>query len=183
MDRRGNEQTTSAAAEDGGGGFECNICFGLPQDPVITLCGHLHCWPCLYEWLRSHSESHECPVCKAVIKEEELIPLYGRGNTTFQQSLVPRRPPGRRPPTAPQHSGGLLRRRRGFLTAAQGESGRPRVLSVRLREFSRGYGSFGEGGENINGESGVVEEGNADDNLKKILIFILVFVVFDFLII
>ncbi|KAL6553108.1 E3 ubiquitin-protein ligase rma3 [Orobanche gracilis] len=29
------------------GGFECNICFELAQDPVITLCGHLYCWPCL----------------------------------------------------------------------------------------------------------------------------------------
>ncbi|KAG6418171.1 hypothetical protein SASPL_120371 [Salvia splendens] len=73
------------AAEEGGetAGFECNICFGLAEDPVITRCGHLHCWPCLYEWLRFHSQCHECPVCKAVIREEDLIPLNGRGDTPF----------------------------------------------------------------------------------------------------
>jgi hypothetical protein len=31
-----------------GGSFECNICLELAQDPVVTLCGHLFCWPCLY---------------------------------------------------------------------------------------------------------------------------------------
>ena len=28
--------------------FECNICLDLASHPVITLCGHLYCWPCLY---------------------------------------------------------------------------------------------------------------------------------------
>lgn len=28
--------------------FECNICLELARDPVVTLCGHLYCWPCLY---------------------------------------------------------------------------------------------------------------------------------------
>lgn len=90
------------------GEFECNICFDLAQDPVITLCGHLFCWPCLYRWLRLHSLSHECPVCKALIQEEKLIPLYGRGNTqTDPRSKpvpgveIPNRPAGQRPETAP----------------------------------------------------------------------------------
>ncbi|XP_057770693.1 uncharacterized protein LOC130990479 [Salvia miltiorrhiza] len=142
----------AAADEDGEtAGFECNICFGLAQDPVITRCGHLHCWPCLYEWLRFHSQCHECPVCKAVIRDEELIPLNGRGETAFHRRLIPRRRISR------------------FAPAAR----------VRFREFSglNGYGSFGGG----NGE---VEEGNINgDNMKKIMFFILLFVVFDFLII
>lgn len=29
--------------------FECNICLELAQDPVVTQCGHLYCWPCLYK--------------------------------------------------------------------------------------------------------------------------------------
>ncbi|KAG6415660.1 hypothetical protein SASPL_123074 [Salvia splendens] len=108
----------AAVAEEGGetAGFECNICFGLAEDPVITRCGHLHCWPCLCEWLRFHSQCHECPVCKAVIREEELIPLNGRGDTAFH-----RRPP---PDSDIRRSGRLIR---------------PRVVRVRLREFS-GYG-------------------------------------------
>ncbi|PWZ04079.1 E3 ubiquitin-protein ligase RNF5 [Zea mays] len=69
----------SSSGADAGGGFECNICFELPQEPIVTLCGHLFCWPCLYKWLRIHSHSPECPVCKAVVEEEKLVPLYGRG--------------------------------------------------------------------------------------------------------
>ncbi|KAL2471792.1 RING/U-box superfamily protein [Abeliophyllum distichum] len=43
------------------GNFECNICSDLAQDPIVTLCGHLFCWPCLYKWLHIHSHSQECP--------------------------------------------------------------------------------------------------------------------------
>lgn len=28
--------------------FECNVCLEVAQEPVVTLCGHLYCWPCLY---------------------------------------------------------------------------------------------------------------------------------------
>lgn len=90
------------------GNFECNICFDLAQDPIVTLCGHLFCWPCLYKWLHIHSHSHECPVCKALIEEEKLVPLYGRGkNSTDPRSKsipgmeIPHRPAGQRPETAP----------------------------------------------------------------------------------
>lgn len=151
---RGDEAT---AAEEGceTAGFECNICFGLAKDPVITLCGHLHCWPCLYKWLRFHSQSHECPVCKALIRDEELIHVYGRrGNTRFHRRLGPRRRSG---------------------WAETGELGLSAVRRVRFGEFS-GYGWVGGDGD---GESGVVE----NDNMKKILFFILLFVIFDFFVI
>ncbi|KOO33551.1 ring finger protein 5 [Chrysochromulina tobinii] len=29
--------------------FECNICLETACNPVITQCGHLYCWPCLYK--------------------------------------------------------------------------------------------------------------------------------------
>lgn len=103
--------SSSANGNGDAGEFECNICFELAQDPVITLCGHLFCWPCLYRWLRLHSHSHECPVCKALIHEEKLIPLYGRGKTqTDPRSKpipgveIPNRPAGQRPETAPPPS-------------------------------------------------------------------------------
>ncbi|PIN15820.1 putative E3 ubiquitin ligase [Handroanthus impetiginosus] len=90
------------------GNFECNICFELAQDPIVTLCGHLFCWPCLYKWLHIHSRSQECPVCKALIEEAKLVPLYGRGkNSTDPRSKsipgmeIPHRPTGQSPETAP----------------------------------------------------------------------------------
>jgi hypothetical protein len=35
---------------DGGdnSSFDCNICLELARQPVVTSCGHLFCWPCLY---------------------------------------------------------------------------------------------------------------------------------------
>ncbi|CAK9140682.1 unnamed protein product [Ilex paraguariensis] len=90
------------------GDFECNICFELAQDPIVTVCGHLYCWPCLYSWLHLHSRSHECPVCKAIVQEENLVPIYGRGKSSSDPRSVsipginiPHRPAGQRPQTAP----------------------------------------------------------------------------------
>ncbi|KAL3515209.1 hypothetical protein ACH5RR_022111 [Cinchona calisaya] len=90
------------------GDFECNICFDLAQNPIVTLCGHLYCWPCLYRWLQVHSFSHECPVCKAIIVEEKLVPIYGRGNGRSDPKPcqisgvnIPDWPVGQRPQTAP----------------------------------------------------------------------------------
>ncbi|RWW15624.1 hypothetical protein GW17_00020518 [Ensete ventricosum] len=60
--------------------FQCNICLDPAREPVVTLCGHLFCWPCLYEWLHGHSSSSECPVCKATVEEEDIVPLYSGGN-------------------------------------------------------------------------------------------------------
>ncbi|WOL08966.1 hypothetical protein Cni_G17719 [Canna indica] len=89
--------------------FECNICFEVARDPVVTRCGHLYCWPCLYRWLHVHSRSSECPVCKAIVEEDMLIPLYGRGGSSMDSRFksvpdmnIPRRPAGQRPATAPQ---------------------------------------------------------------------------------
>ena len=101
---------SSSVAGDGGGSFECNICFELPQEPIVTLCGHLFCWPCLYKWLHIHSHSPECPVCKAVVEEDKLVPLYGRGKDRVDPrskgvpsgAEIPNRPTGQRPATAPQ---------------------------------------------------------------------------------
>ena len=42
--------------DDGDGGdskaseeFECNICLDVARDAVISVCGHLFCWPCLHQ--------------------------------------------------------------------------------------------------------------------------------------
>lgn len=104
--------------------FECSICFELAQDPIVTLCGHLFCWSCLYKWFRIH-EPPECPVCKAVVQEGKLIPLYGRGKTPLDPRSksvpginvpIPNRPAAQRPETVhtrnpnqfPQHGFGFV---------------------------------------------------------------------------
>lgn len=46
------------------------------SSPVVTPCGHLYCWPCLYTWLQ---RSAACPVCKGRIDESKVIPLYDVG--------------------------------------------------------------------------------------------------------
>lgn len=83
--------------------FSCNICLELAQDPVVTQCGHLYCWPCIYKWLQVFPEAwlQVCPVCKAGLSEELVIPLYGRGTCeldprqkTTVGSGVPMRPQG-----------------------------------------------------------------------------------------
>ena len=35
--------------------FECNICLDVARNAVISLCGHLFCWPCLHQWLEIKS--------------------------------------------------------------------------------------------------------------------------------
>jgi len=87
-----------------GSSFECNICLETPNDPVVTLCGHLFCWACLYRWLRGHAHTNECPVCKAGVEEDKVVPLYGRGKASCDPrqrpvpgAEVPNRPTGRRP--------------------------------------------------------------------------------------
>ncbi|GMI79783.1 RING membrane-anchor 1 [Hibiscus trionum] len=91
-------------------GFDCNICLDSVQDPVVTLCGHLYCWPCIYKWLHFDTISaenqdrnqHQCPVCKAEVSVATLIPLYGRGVTTKKPRAetprfgidIPKRPLG-----------------------------------------------------------------------------------------
>uniref|UniRef100_A0A2P2KQY3 E3 ubiquitin-protein ligase RMA n=1 Tax=Rhizophora mucronata TaxID=61149 RepID=A0A2P2KQY3_RHIMU len=81
--------------------FDCNICLDLATDPVVTCCGHLFCWPCLYQWLHVHSDAKECPVCKGEVTTKNVTPIYGRGSNTRQPeedpSLeVPLRPQARR---------------------------------------------------------------------------------------
>jgi hypothetical protein len=65
-----------------GTAFDCNICFDTPNDPVVTACGHLYCWSCLYRWMRLHAEAPQCPVCKASVERQKVTPIYGRGRSS-----------------------------------------------------------------------------------------------------
>lgn len=86
--------------------FDCSICLDFAKDPVVTLCGHLYCWPCIYKWLSFQTASTEsdnnplCPVCKSEISHTSVVPLYGRGKTLSENepdtkssnTVIPPRP-------------------------------------------------------------------------------------------
>ncbi|KAL2923877.1 E3 ubiquitin-protein ligase RMA1H1 [Bienertia sinuspersici] len=81
--------------------FDCNICFDLAREPVVTCCGHLFCWPCIYRWLHIHSDAKECPVCKGEVTLKNVTPIYGRGTHVHEPEedagiKVPVRPTARR---------------------------------------------------------------------------------------
>lgn len=94
-----------------GENFECNICFQKADEAVVTCCGHLFCWPCLYRWLHVHSSHKECPVCKGAVDHEcSITPIYGRENASARARMhctlgaerIPPRPPARRVESARQ---------------------------------------------------------------------------------
>jgi len=100
------------------GFYDCNICFDLAKDPVLTCCGHLFCWPCLYRWLNTKSPwsftrsslAKECPVCKGEVTDKTVTPIYGGGNDVEVRNedssstalQIPPRPNARRVSKAPK---------------------------------------------------------------------------------
>lgn len=58
--------------------LECQICLEPPPSSVAvaTSCGHIFCWPCLYQWLRH--DHRACPVCKNILMiNTNVIPIFG----------------------------------------------------------------------------------------------------------
>ena len=85
--------------------FSCNICFDEVVEPVVTRCGHLYCWPCLFQWLEpgmrreereslgmsgvrsSHPSRRVCPVCKAECPISSVVPVYVRSASPSRSSF------------------------------------------------------------------------------------------------
>lgn len=122
--------------DDSDSRFMCHICLDTVTDPVITQCGHLYCWTCLYRWMdsrrssssnrsttggNSNSGGSTCPVCKAGISASNVIPVYIRGDNNSNNVVTtnssndiaslsggaPPRPIGHRPAPEPDPSGRL----------------------------------------------------------------------------
>nr|GMC50831.1 E3 ubiquitin-protein ligase RMA3-like [Ipomoea batatas] len=105
--KKSESSAPTMGLENATGCFDCNICFESAHDPVVTLCGHLYCWPCIYKWLHiqdtslESEEQPQCPVCKAHISNTSLVPLYGRGSSSSDYESkkleldfsIPQRPP------------------------------------------------------------------------------------------
>ncbi|KAH7842523.1 hypothetical protein Vadar_006361 [Vaccinium darrowii] len=97
----GKKEDEGKINSEDGSFFDCNICLELARDPVVTCCGHLFCWPCIYRWLNVHSDAKECPVCKGEVTVKNVTPIYGRGTNTRDAEedpnlKIPLRPNARR---------------------------------------------------------------------------------------
>ncbi|KAF8819434.1 hypothetical protein IE077_001030 [Cardiosporidium cionae] len=68
--------------------FVCSLCSYLIQDPIVTPCGHMHCYECFTRWMNENSDlffifnpethnRHKCPRCRKMFSESELIRLNG----------------------------------------------------------------------------------------------------------
>ena len=83
--------------------FECTICLDTAKEPVLTKCGHIYCWPCIYNWLDSKGGKAKCPNCKNEITKNDLIPVYANDENkenTNRFKNIPKRPKaGRNPNT------------------------------------------------------------------------------------
>nr|XP_043606618.1 E3 ubiquitin-protein ligase RMA1H1-like [Erigeron canadensis] len=123
---KSSNESIDESENDPSGGFDCNICLDMVYDPVVTLCGHLYCWPCIYKWLHHQrtlpeyleKKNAQCPVCKSEISQKSIVPLYGRGETAKPVSeekplnpgiTIPRRPSSPRcsPQTVPSQQPSL----------------------------------------------------------------------------
>lgn len=98
IDANGGPDTADKEEKKEDRTFECNICLDTARDAVVSMCGHLFCWPCLHQWLETRPSRQVCPVCKAAISKEKVVPLYGRGSTKQEdpREKVPPRPAGQR---------------------------------------------------------------------------------------
>ncbi|XP_061521383.1 E3 ubiquitin-protein ligase RNF185 isoform X1 [Phycodurus eques] len=145
---RGGESSKDRDGPGGGNGeddrdrgsFECNICFDSAKDAVISMCGHLFCWPCLHQWLETRPSRPQCPVCKASISRDKVIPLYGRGSYSQEDPRLktPPRPQGQR--TEPENRGGnIIKRFResGEITACERQGRKPTLNARDLRSLRR----------------------------------------------
>ncbi|XP_009611857.1 uncharacterized protein [Nicotiana tomentosiformis] len=97
----GKKEDNEKGNSEEGSFFDCNICLDLSKEPVVTCCGHLFCWACLYRWLHLHSDAKECPVCKGEVTMKNVIPIYGRGTNVPEPEedstlKIPHRPQARR---------------------------------------------------------------------------------------
>ncbi|TPX39346.1 hypothetical protein SeMB42_g06370 [Synchytrium endobioticum] len=96
-----SSSSASSSSKDNGpseGLFECHICMDTASNPVVTMCGHLFCWPCLHKWMISgNTSSGTCPVCKSLISKEKCIPIYAHGREMKDpRKNIPERPQGQR---------------------------------------------------------------------------------------
>ncbi|CAD8072543.1 unnamed protein product [Paramecium primaurelia] len=71
--------------------FQCKICLDLASEPVITPCGHLYCWQCLYTWAQKKNPL-VCPYCSNIFELEKVTTIFTGDSKESKQSEIPKRP-------------------------------------------------------------------------------------------
>ena len=92
-----------SSKKQSGNNFECTICLETAKEPVLTKCGHMYCWPCIYNWLDSKGGKAKCPNCKNLITKDDLIPVYANDenkDNTNRFKNIPKRPKAERNPNS-----------------------------------------------------------------------------------
>jgi E3 ubiquitin-protein ligase RNF5 len=139
-ENQNHNQTQEHLSADDESAFICNICLDITnKDPVVTQCGHLYCWPCLYRWLNTNHTT--CPVCKAGVSRENIIPLFIRGSeqdprckTPPRTEGVPDRPAGRRPEA--QQFDGTNNNQGGGMTFSAGLGFFPSLFGLQFQYYA-----------------------------------------------
>ena len=79
--------------------LECKICLDTAAEPVATLCGHVFCWGCLFEWSEVRgSTTIPCPSCNSEVIIEKVVPLYTSVEQHRRAKPAPKRPRPQAPP-------------------------------------------------------------------------------------
>ncbi|XP_055343566.1 E3 ubiquitin-protein ligase RNF185-like [Paramacrobiotus metropolitanus] len=145
--------------------FECNICFDSPTDPVVSLCGHLFCWACLHGWLemRPPGQQQTCPVCKAAVDRDKVVPLYGRNSKQEdpRKKAVPPRPRAQRTEAPPGGGGNdFFQFPFGGMGGGAGNGGFHVSVGLGLFPFSFLSAAFNAAGPNVNApaQNGLVSQ-------------------------
>ena len=92
-----------SSKKQSGNNFECTICLETAKEPVLTKCGHMYCWPCIYNWLDSKGGKAKCPNCKNLITKDDLRPVYSNDenkDNTNRFKNIPKRPKAERNPNS-----------------------------------------------------------------------------------
>ena len=85
----------------------------------LSLPSYFYSWPCLYPWL---NQSESCPVCKAVVKADTVIPVYTSTSQEENDDADSGEGSSSLPSTAMSSEGGVRRRRKGSGEEDDGKS-------------------------------------------------------------